>query len=441
MNCYDLAIVNGNLYLEGIFVKGNLYIDKGIIKNISTDIFLAKEIYDAKGNYVLPGFIDPHVHFDLKINSDIASIDDFYSGSISAAYGGVTTIIDFLNPVKNVEELENAFITRKKEAKSSVIDYGFHSVIANFEDDEGEFVKEIKKRGICSIKFFTTYSSTNRKTNLKTIDNLLKISKKEKVLLVSHSENEELIIDGKYPVEMHEETRPSLCEITEVLTLAEMTKYRDGLMYLVHLSTGDSIKRLKDNYEELLEKNLFIESCPQYFYLSKENYLSDNGFLYTLTPPLRSMNEINTLKENINDIHAIGSDHCPFNSCEKAKETLNLIPMGIGGIEHSFNLMYTLFGEKIIDKFTKKPAVIHGLYPKKGTLLPGADGDIVIFDPSHDHLITESHSKCDYDLYKGIEVKGKILTTISRGRFIIKDGELLSTEKGNYLCRELPTIL
>lgn len=436
MNCYDLAIINGNIYVEGEFIRGNLYINNGIIKNISKDIFLAKDIYDAKENYVLPGFIDPHVHFQLKVGSDV-SADDFYNGSIVAAYGGVTTFIDFLDPVKNIEELERAYVDRKRKAKISVIDYGFHSTIANFQDNEELFIEEIKKRGICSIKFFTTYSSSNRKTDLRTINNLLKISKKQRIMLISHSENEEFIREGKFPVSVHEENRPTLCETTEVLTLAEMTKNMDGYMYIVHLSSGESLRRIMDLYKSLVDKNLFIESCPQYFYLSKDNYLLEEGFLYTLTPPLRSLKEIDELRKNIEYVSVIGTDHCPFKSYEKERKTLDLIPMGIGGIEHSFNLLYTMFGEKIINKFTKNPAKIHGLYPKKGTLLPGSDADVVIFDPLASHKIKNSHSNCDYNLYEGIDVQGKVITTISRGKFIIKDKKLVGVEKGNYVGREL----
>ncbi|MEG1254537.1 amidohydrolase family protein [Clostridium sp.] len=437
MNCYDLAIINGNIYLNGRFTRGNLYINNGIIESISKGSLPAKEIYDAEGKYVLPGLIDPHVHFNLDIGNNRASSDDFYNGSITAAYGGITTFIDFLDPVKNVKELQKAYINRREEAERSILDYGFHSTIANFKEDEELFINEIKQLGICSIKFFTTYSSTGRKTYLQTIDNLLKISKIYKVMLLAHSENDELIKEGKFKIYTHEENRPTISEIIEVLTLSEMTKLRDGLMYIVHLSSGETLKKLTESYRDILNKNIFIESCPQYFYLSKENYETENGFLYTLAPPLRGKDEIKLLKYYIDNVNTIGTDHCPFKSHEKFKETLNLIPMGIGGIEHSFNLMYTLFGERIIDKFTRNPAKLHGLYPKKGILSPGSDGDVVIFDPNTEYTITESHSNCDYDLYKGIKVRGRIISTILRGRFIIKDGELVSTEKGQYVKRKL----
>lgn len=433
---YDLAVQNGLIYQEGNFIKGNIYVSNGIIKKITKEIHLAKEIYDAKGNYVLPGFIDPHVHFDLKVNNGRESADDFQSGSISAAYGGVTTIIDFLDPVKNVEEMKTAYDRRLFEARTSFVDYGFHSTIANFDEDEEYFVDEIKKRGMCSIKFFTNYSSSNRKTYLKTISKLLKVTQKDSVMLLSHSENDELITEGKYPISSHEENRPSSSEIIEALTLAEMIKIYGGKLYLVHVSSGQTVERLKSLYRELLGDSLFIESCPQYFYLDKENYLKENGYLYTMAPPLRSKEEIECLKENIDFINTIGTDHCPFMAYEKDYNSLDKIPMGIGGIEHSFNLMYSLFGEKIIDKFTVSAAKLHGMYPEKGIIAEGSHGDLVIFNPFEEFVIEKSHSQCDYDLYRGMKVKGRVLTTICGGRIIIKDGKFQGKGSGKYVVRK-----
>lgn len=435
MNFYDLAIINGKIYQDGVFVNSNLYIREGIIANISMDLFEAEETYDAKGNYVLPGFIDPHVHFNLRVGGGRVSSDDFHSGSITAAYGGITTYIDFLDPVEDRHQLHEAFKSKRKDAKDSVIDYGFHSTIANFKDDEEGFIKEIKELGINSVKFFTTYSSSNRMTSHNTIKNLLNISKKEGVLLLSHSEDDHLIKEGKFSVKDHSDNRPTISETVEVLALAELTRETQGEIYIVHVSSGQTLARLKENYGDILNKSFFIESCPQYFYLSKDNYEKEEGYLYTLAPPLRSRKEVNILKDNIDFVDTIGTDHCPFTSIEKNKGTLNLIPMGIGGIEHSFQLMYTAFGDKVIDKFTKNPAKLHGLYPKKGSLIAGADADIVIFNPKDEYKIEESHSRCDYDLYKGIKVKGRILTTISRGRIIIDKGQVLCDEGGEYVKR------
>lgn len=268
-----------------------------------------------------------------------------------------------------------------------------------------------------------------------TIRNLLNICKNENVLLLSHSEDDHLIKEGKFSVRAHGENRPTISETVEVLALAEMTRETEGKMYIVHVSSGRTLERVKENYGDILNKSFFIESCPQYFYLSKDNYEKENGYLYTMAPPLRSRKEADILEDNIDFVDTIGTDHCPFTSIEKNKETLDLIPMGIGGIEHSFQLMYTAFGDKVIDKFTKNPAKLHGLYPKKGSLIIGADADIVIFNPNDEYKIEESHSRCDYDLYRGIKVKGRIITTISRGRIIMDKGQLLCDEGGEYVKR------
>jgi dihydropyrimidinase len=433
---FDLGIVNGRIYIEGHWYEGNLYIKNNRISTISHATLQAKEEYDAKGMDILPGFIDPHVHFQLTGGSN-TSVDDFYNGSVAAAFGGITTYIDFLDPVKNNVGLKKAFNERRDLAKDSVIDYAFHATIADLEEAPASFINETKSLGIPTIKLFTTYSSSNRRTKDRTIDKLLRITKETGTLLLAHSENDGLVLENrKIHVVQHEHSRPALAEISEVIKLAEMTKYRDGRMYIVHTTCGTTIERLKENYKCILNKDFIIESCPHYFVFSSSKYLQRDGYLYTMTPPLRNEREVNKLNAQIDNIFTIGTDHCPFNSLEKNKEFVDEIPMGIGGVEYSFPLMYSRFGEKIIDKFTKNPAIVHGLYPKKGTLLPGADADIVIFDPNEHHIIKDNHSKVDYNLYKDMEITGMVCSTISKGKFVVKDGVFVGGE-GEYLTREL----
>ena len=433
---FDLGIVNGRIYIEGHWYEGNLYIKDNKISTISHAVLEAKEEYDAKRMDILPGFIDPHVHFELTTGSH-TSVDDFYSGSIAAAFGGITTYIDFLDPVESNVGLKKTFNERMALAKDSVIDYAFHATIADLKEEPNSFISEAKALGIPTIKLFTTYSSSNRRTNDRIIDKLLRITKETGTLLLAHSENDGLVLEGrKIHVLQHEGSRPALAEISEVIKLAEMTKYRDGRMYIVHTTCGTTVERLKENYKCILNKDFIIESCPHYFMFSSSKYLQRDGYLYTMTPPLRSEREVKKLNAQIDNIFTIGTDHCPFNSSEKNKEFVNEVPMGIGGVEYSFPLMYARFGEKIIDKFTKNPAMTHGLYPKKGTLLPGADADIVIFDPNDHHIIKDNHSKVDYNLYKNMELTGKVCSTISKGKFVVRDGVFIGGE-GEYLTREL----
>lgn len=433
---FDLGIVNGRIYIEGQWFEGNLYIKDNKISTISHALLEAKEEYDAKGRSILPGFIDPHVHFELT-SGKYTSVDDFYSGSRAAAFGGITTFIDFLDPVKNNIGLKKAFNERMAMATNSVIDYAFHATIADLEEEPFSFINEVKKLGIPTIKLFTTYSSSNRRTKDKTIDRLLRNTKETGTLILAHAENDGLVIEGdKILVGQHESARPALAEISEVIKLAEMAKYRDGRMYIVHTNCGTTVERLKENYNSILNKDFIIESCPHYFILSRSKYLQRDGYLYTMTPPLRSDWEVEKLNNQIDNIFTIGTDHCPFKAFHKNKKFTSEIPMGIGGVEYSFPLMYERFGEKIIDKFTKNPAIIHGLYPRKGALLPGADADIVVFDENAEYVIKGNHSNVDYNIYKDMEITGKACTTISNGKFVVKDGSFVGGA-GEYLAREI----
>ena len=429
----DLGILNGKVYIEGEFVEANVYVENGIISDVTTNFYDSRITYDADGKWVLPGFIDPHVHFELTVGS-FTSVDDFKSGSVSASFGGITTFIDFLDPASTIEGIEKALKIRLKKARKSVVDYSFHITIANPEDDPEKIVHFAKEIGLPTIKVFTTYSSTNRRTYDHQIANLLKASKEEDVLILVHAENDDLVVEGEIPIGLHEESRPTLAEISEVIKLSEIAKFCEGNLYVVHVSSGLTVEEVKRRFSDIIGKNLFLESCPQYFYLTKDVYKGEKGNLYTLVPPLRSDNERKKLINNVDVISTVGTDHCSFTKEDKIGKFTKDIPMGVGSIEFSFVLMYTLFGSKVIDKFTRNVAKIHKLYPKKGTLLPGSDADIVIFDPNAKWYIEKHHSKSNYNIYEGLEVKGKIISTISRGNFIVKDGIFVGGE-GQFLER------
>jgi dihydropyrimidinase len=430
---FDLGIINGKLYLDGQYINANLFIKSGKIVDISTTFQKSKEEINAAGKVVLPGFIDPHVHFELNLGK-YTSVDDFESGSISALFGGVTTIIDFLDPISNIEELENAFKTRLSVAKKSLVDYSFHATLGNFEGNINTLISKIKELGTTSIKIFTAYSSSNRRTNDKMMFELFKISKNYNIPILIHAENEDMIIEN-VPINFHSKARPEISEISEIIKIAEFLNQIKATAYIVHTTCGSSIEEVKNRFNDILNKNIFFESCPHYFYFDNSVYDSKKGYLFTMTPPLRNKKEKEKLKNNIDNIFSIGTDHCSFNSKEKRKRKTGNLPMGIGGIEHSFVLMYSLFGEKIIDKFTINPAKFFGLYPKKGTLLPGADADIVIFNPKYNGKISMSHTKADYDLYLGTQIRGKVEKVIKNGVVTIDQDKLVNKVKGNFIRR------
>jgi dihydropyrimidinase len=417
----DLGIVNGRVYLNGEFLEENVYVKNGRIEAITKSYLPCKTEYNAKGKLVLPGFIDPHVHFHLTVGAN-TSKDDFYTGSIKGALGGVTTYIDFLDPVKTTRELKIAYESRRELAKLSVTDYSFHTTIANPIEEANKIMKESMNYNLPSIKLFTTYSNTDRRTYDNYIDALLKDSKEYGLRVVIHAENDTMLWNqDSILVCDHERSRPAISETTEIAKLAEIVKQRDGLLYLVHISAGSSARLIKEHYkEQLLQGNILMESCPHYFLYNSEVYDNQDGYLYTMTPPLREEKERKLLENYIDDFSIIATDHCPFDAPLKKKEYTNKIPMGIGGIQYSFPLMFTEFGKKIIEKYTIGPAKAYGLYPKKGHLMPGADADIVIYDDSEVNTINEEGS-----IYHGREVKGKVEDVYLRGNRIV--------EKGNYL--------
>lgn len=424
----DLTIKNVMFLNENDTLEfGNIYIKNGLISGIQTDNnwneeFVAKEIYDGQKNFLLPGIIDPHVHFDLDLGK-ISSLDDFYSGSVAAAYGGVTTFIDFLEPVSNAKDLETAFYRRLEQAKDSVIDYKFHATVMNPKGNVLEIVLKMEELGIKSVKLFTTYSDSNRRTYDQEIIEFLELSKEKGFLVLAHIENDEMIL----PSEDHDYSylpiaRSTESETSEALKLAEFNKRFGGKLYMVHLSSGKTLTALKMLYGDILNKSFFVESCPHYFTFDNSVLKKEDGYLYTMAPPLRSKKEVEELKKNIDSVYTIGTDHCTFKRKLKNQKLLQGMPLGIGGVEHSFLVMNGLFNIPIIKKMTKNVAKVHNLFPSKGIIKVGSDADFFIMDREI-ALLNKNHSKCDYNLYENVKSYGEIISTISRGKFVIKDNE------------------
>lgn len=425
-----MGIINGRVYTENGFINANVYIDGDKIALLSADRQPCRETVDADGAKILPGLIDPHVHFSLTVGEN-TSTDDFESGSINGLLGGITTYIDFLDPIKVTSQIKEAFEQRADLAKNSASDYAFHSCIANPTDGAKEIIREGLKYGLTSIKLFTTYSNTDRRTYDDYILDLLKQSKPHNVRIVVHSENDSLVdYSSSVLIKNHEKSRDTLCETTEVLKLAQMARITGGNLYIVHVSAGTTADIIAREYRKEIENgNIIMESCPHYFIFNSSCYNKRSGFLYTMTPPLRPEEDRVLLCNNINYISTIGTDHCPFTEDMKRHKYTSETPMGIGGIKYSFLNMYTLFGDKVIKKFTSNVARAYNMYPQKGAILPGSDADIVIFDDHAKGIIKDNNS-----LYNGREVKGRIESVLLSGKVVVKDGEFIGS-KGKYIRR------
>ena len=431
----DLLIKNGLVFLKGKWVKANLAVLGEKISYIGNEEVKSKEILDVEGLRVLPGLIDPHVHFELNCGR-VTSCDDFYTGSVCAAYGGVTTIVDFLDPTRNAEELEKSYYERIALAKKSLVDYHMHACIREPNGDLEEYVKTVVKLGIRTIKLFTTYSDTHRRTYDKDIRELLLLSKKYNIMITAHIENDNLIdLRDEYTYKDLPVSRPSLSETSEALKLAKMVRETGGNFYMVHCSSGETLKALKEQFSDILGKNFFVESCPQYFVFNNSVLEQENGKLFTFAPPLRSERERQLLTAYYKDVNAIGTDHCAFMSKEKDYPTLKGFPLGVGGVEHSFSIMYRRFGDEIIEKMSKNTGILQD-FPTKGELEVDKDADISIFQEINDYFEKENHGTCDYSIYDGVLGAGEFKHVLVRGEFVLKNRVVVPHSGKEIICGE-----
>ncbi len=434
---YDLGIMNGLVYIDNQFIETNVYIKDSKIAEISSSILKCSEIYDCNKSLVIPGIIDPHTHFELDLG-DKTSLDDFYSGTKAAVYGGVTTVVDFLDPVDNAIDLETSFHKRIEQAQISNIDYKFHACLKNPKGNVKELVAKASTLGLTTIKIFTTYSDSQRRTYDNEIKELLLETKQKDMLVTAHIENDDLIdTNNHYTYRDLSKSRPTKSETKEALKLAKLVKETDGKLYMVHLSSGNTLEKLNEKYSDILNKQFFIESCPHYFTFDDSYLNQEEGYLYTLAPPLRTKKEQELLAQLIDNVDTIGTDHCSFNRDLKNKKLLRDTPLGIGGIEFSFPLLYSKFGDKIIDKMTKNVAKIHHLFPRKGIIQVGSDADLFIYQ-LRDQTIVHSHNLQDHNLYQGLPVNGNVKTTIVNGKFVLKDNVFIE-HKGKLLNKVVNT--
>lgn len=430
---YDMAVINGSVYLNGAFTKTNVYVVNGKIAAIDDQILQAENTYDATNRLVIPGLIDPHVHFEL--GAKLKSVDDFEQGSICAAYGGVTTIIDFLDPISTAREIKSAFNKRKKLAGKSHVDYSFHLTVKD-PKNVLDIVHRMKLFNLKSIKLFTTYSDSGRRTYDPEIKELFEYSSLGDFVVLVHTEKDDLIdLNPDYKVKDLPVSRPSKAETEEALHLAQLVTETKGRCYMVHCSSGETLKQLVKRYKKILNTSFFVESCPHYFTLSDDIYSEKEGKYFTMAPPLRSVEECDLLAENFQNVYSIGTDHCSYTRELKDHEYLKDMPMGIGGVEHSFDIMFKQFGIDCIDKMTINPALTFGLYPKKGQIKIGADADMMIYDTTKQGILEKGHSASDYTVFEGMLVNGKVETTILGGKYIMKKGEFLGG-KGKYVLED-----
>ena len=405
-------------------------------------------VIDAEGLCVLPGLIDAHTHYHL-VSRGTVTADSFPEGSRLAAFGGVTTVVDFADD--NKVDLSDSFHLRRKEMRSMSIDYALHQGVYKWRDSIPEELKKVHDEGVNAIKIFTTYKNVGylveKRDELKAIfDEATKLG----MQVCIHCEDDQMIQDindnwkGTYLPKDHADMRPPEVEAAAIRYVGGIAKELGCSIYIVHLSSKLGLEAVRELRNEGV--HLTVETTPHNLFLERSKLEGEKGPLYVMTPPLRTREDNLALQEAVEngEIQVVASDHCTFTYEQKLESNdVRTIYPGIPGTEEILPLLHT-FGvvkgkmnlSQIVNLCSTGPAKAFGLYPKKGSLKEGTDADICLFDPDESWVIGKDtvHTAAGYSAYDGITVTGKVVMTFLRGRLIMGDDIYLGLEgDGQFL--------
>lgn len=454
------VIKGGTIATSGDTYIGDIYIENGVIKEVGADITKSCDsMIDARGKVVIPGGVDVHTHFNLHVGNFV-SCDDFYTGTVAAACGGTTSIIDHMGfGPKGCSLHHQAKVYHGYADGNAVVDYGFHGVIQHVDEHMlQEMDSFIKSEGIPSFKIYMTY---DYKIDDREAIMVLKRLKELGGITCVHAENNDMVNYlremfvgmGKTSAMYHPMSRPPECEGEAAYRIAHIAYLAgDAPLYIVHVSCKQGLDVVKNARDA--GRRVYGETCPQYLLLNDDMYMEPDGagLKYIMSPPLRKKTDQKALWDGIKNgyIQVVATDHCPFLfSTDKqfGRDDFTKCPNGVPGVEERMPLMFSegvmkgrISINKLVEVCCTNPARIFGMYPQKGTIAPGSDGDIVIIDPEKEVTLTQSmlHSSCDYTAYEGFRLKGYPVITISRGEVVARDGQFLGKRsRGRFIKRRI----
>lgn len=458
----SLLIKNGRVITAVDDYKGDIFIENEQVNLIGKNLEVkADRVIDAHDKYVIPGGIDPHTHLDMPFAGTV-SADDFETGTRAAAHGGTTTLIDFAIQTKGRSTLEALETWHKKAEGKTAIDYGFHMIITDLEDDRVPEMRKLADEGVTSYKLFMAYPGVLYADDA-TLFRAMRKAGEDGTVICMHAENgivideivKSALAEGKTGPKWHALTRPTRMEAEGVHRSIAIAEVADVPVYIVHLSSADALEQVVLARDR--GAHVFAETCPQYLFLDHSYYEQEGfeGAKYVMTPPLREKWNQKELWRGLQmgDLMSISTDHCPF--CFKEQKEMGIndfskIPNGGPGVENRMSLIFNggVVGERIsLNRFVEltstASAKMFGLFPKKGTVAVGSDADIVIFNPDRKETISVNnsvthHMNVDYNAYEGFEVKGVSETVISRGKIIVDNCEYVGKKgDGQFLKRGL----
>jgi dihydropyrimidinase len=438
------CITGGTIVTAADTYQADVLIEGERIVAIGADLAAdADRVIDATGKLVMPGAIDVHTHLDMPFGGT-TSCDDFTSGHVAALHGGTTMHIDFSTQPKGGSLQDGLDTWHGKAQGKAVMDYGFHMIVTDARPEVIEELDSMVDQGVTSFKCFLAYPDALMVDD-DTLFAVMERAAGNGGLVMIHAENGHVIdtlvkranAEGNTSPGWHWRTRPSTLEGESTERAIALAKVADAPLYIVHVTCTEAVDAIAR--ARYAGQKVWGESCTQYFYLTRDD-LDREGFegaKFVCSPPLRTEDDQARLWEAIrrDELEVISTDHCPFNfegQKELGRDTFSLIPNGIPGIEERMSLLSEAVHEghltlqRMVEVAATNPAKLFGCYPQKGTIAPGSDADIVLWDlnESHTWSVDNTHSAIDYTCYEGMTVRGKATHVLSRGDVVIEDGEL-----------------
>jgi dihydropyrimidinase len=448
----DVAITNGLLVTAETTTRADLGIAGGRIAAIGTGL-AARETIDATGMLVLPGAVDEHVHLEMPVG-EFASSDDFYTGTVAAACGGTTTVIDFVEPAAGQSLLAGLAARRAVADRKVVVDYGLHMTLSRDDDETLAQVPACIEAGTASFKLYMAYEGIRLDDGglLRALAALKKGSGRPLV----HAENHyaiayltaQALAEGRTGPENHPLTRPAVMEAEAIHRLLALAYVTGTPVVLAHLSCALGLEAVRG--ARARGQTVWVETCPQYLLLDEKEYRRPGfeGAKFVMAPPPRTEVDRDALWAGLGagEVDTVATDHCPFffeTQKTRGRDDFSRIPGGAPGIETRLTLLYThgvragkLSLERWVEVCCTEPARRFGLAACKGHLGVGADADVVVFDPQRQVTLAAEtlHQHVDYCPYEGWEVEGIPVMVLSRGEVIVRDGDFVGTAgRGRFL--------
>jgi dihydropyrimidinase len=447
-------IKNGTLITASETFESDILINGGKIAHIGKNLGHPNaEIVDVTGKLIMPGGIDPHVHLDLPMFGTVSS-DDHYTGHKAAAFGGTTTVMDFV--VLEPHGFKYSIDLWFEKSRKAAIDYSFHMNLTQFSKKIAEEIPSLRDMGITTLKVFTAYNGRLRIDD-GSIFKTMQIARDNGMLVMAHCENgdvietltEQALAAGHMAPEWHALTRPAWGAVDATLRVAGMASDAGASVYIVHMNVGGEVDMLK--YARERGVKVMGETCPQYLFFTIDDLRRPDGSKWICSPPMRTAQDNARLWQGLSEgvLQTIGTDHCPFfydgsrpisyegsevaiPGKELGKDDFTKIPNGLPGVGDRLPVMWTygvrsgkISANQFVAYHSTNPAKIFGLYPRKGALLPGSDADILIWDPEKKvkYGVARARHRTDYNLYEGWELVGYPEKVFLRGKLIVDGNE------------------